>query len=88
MRTFHRLQLLYLLLTTICVELSTSVLITLSKPVHPHQKQSSLDSNLVLVLSICASHSADQIAFGGDGGNRTPVQNTFLVASYNHNHVV
>ena len=23
--------------------------------------------------------------FGGDGGIRTPVQNTFLVASYNHN---
>ncbi len=59
MRTFHRLHLVDLLLTTLCVELSTSVLFALSKPFHPHQKQSSLDSNLVLVLSICASHSAD-----------------------------
>lgn len=84
MRNVHRLHLLGLLLTTLCVVLSTLLLFAPSKPVHPHQKQSSLDSNLVLVLSICASHSAGQIAFGGDGGNRTPVQNTFLIASYSN----
>jgi hypothetical protein len=38
MRTFHRLRLLNLLLTSTPDELSTSVLFALSKPVHPHQK--------------------------------------------------
>jgi hypothetical protein len=93
MRTFHRLHLLGLLLRPSSLNpngfriavLSTLLLFALSKPVHPHQKQSSLDSNLVLVLSICASHGADQIVFGGDGRNRTAVQNTFLFASYSNN---
>jgi hypothetical protein len=77
MRTVLRLHLLVLLFTTLCVELSTSVLFALSKPGHPHQKQT---------LGRQPKLSVTQSAFGGDGRNRTAVQNTFLVASYNHNY--
>jgi hypothetical protein len=38
MRTFHRLQLLDLLLTSTPDVLSTLLLFALSKPSHPHQK--------------------------------------------------
>ena len=61
-----------------------SLLIALSKPDQAHQKHYCLDSNLVLVLSICASHSADNNAFGGPGRNRTAVQDTVQSTSYDH----
>jgi hypothetical protein len=78
MRKLHRLHLLCLLdLRSSPTELSTSVLFALSKPVHPHQKHI-----LVSYVSVCYEHT--ECAFGGDEGSRTPVQNTFLVASYNH----
>lgn len=35
-----------------------------------------------IIVSVCYEHT--EYAFGGDEGSRTPVQNTFLVASYNH----
>ena len=80
MRTFHRLRLLDLLLATICVELSTSILFALSKPGHPHQKHTVWN----FIVSIVISLTSRQYVFGGDGRNRTAVQNTFLVASNNH----
>jgi len=47
MRTFHRLHLLDLLLTTLCVVLSTLLLFALSKPFHPQQQHTI--SNMLLV---------------------------------------
>ena len=86
MRTVRRLRLRFLLLRPSfpnpngfhIAKLSTSILVALSKPSHPHQKH-----NHVSYVSICYVHI--DYAFGGGGENRTPVQNTFLVASYNHN---
>ena len=45
----------------------------------PHQRYTSLDLNLVLVLSICASHSADQCIHGGGGGYCTHVRNVYSI---------
>ena len=42
MRTVRRLRLRFLLFTTLCVVLSTCVLVALSKPSHPHQKYFSM----------------------------------------------
>jgi hypothetical protein len=39
MRTVRRLRLRCLLFTTLCVVLSTLLLIALSKPSHPHHKK-------------------------------------------------
>jgi hypothetical protein len=84
MRTFRRLHLLNLLFTTLCVELSTSILFTLSKPVLAHQKH----SGTPFLLNAGNDQDLHQNAFGGPGENRTRVQNTFLVASYNHIHII
>jgi len=77
MRTVSRLRLLLFSFNVFSDKLSTSVLVALSKPSHPHQKH-----NHVSYVSICYVHI--DYAFGGGGENRTPVQNTFLVASHNH----
>ena len=45
--------------------------------IQPHQKH-----NHVSYVSICYVHI--DYAFGGGGENRTPVQNTFLFASYSN----
>ena len=82
MHNFRHLHLLDLLFTTLCVELSTSILIALSKPGHPHQKHP-LRPLVMLHPSIWVSPKGID-TFGGDGRNRTAVQNTFLVASHNH----
>lgn len=43
-RNAHRLRLFYLLFTTLCVGSSIFLLFALSKPGHPHQKYTGLDS--------------------------------------------
>jgi len=86
MRTVRRLRLRFLLLRPSfpnpngfhIAKLSTSVLVALSKPSHPHQKY------IATVSMFATDNSVRQYTFGGGGENRTPVQNTFLVASYNH----
>ena len=77
MRTFHRLRLLYLCdLRPSSAGLSIFVLITLSKLCTPIKSIPSL---------LKVYQQADsQYAFGGGGGIRTPVQNTFRLTSYSH----
>jgi len=65
-------------------ELSVFLLVAPSKLIQAHQKHSNLDSNLVLVLSICASHSADQNVYGGPGRYCPAVRDTFQLTSYNY----
>ena len=78
MRTVSRLRLLLFSFYTYSGELSTSILVALSNLGQPHQKHIH-----VSYVSVCYVHT--EYAFGGAGGIRTPVQNTFLVASYNYN---
>jgi hypothetical protein len=62
---------LHLLFWTNCRSFLTDYLhnfYTSVNPWHPQYRYVSLDSNLVLVLSICASHSADRHIYGGGGG--------------------
>ena len=57
--------------------LSTYLLFALSKPGHPHQKY-------IATFVFATDNSVRQYTFGGGGGNRTLVQNTFLSASYSN----
>ena len=81
MRTVRRLRLRFLLFTTLCVVLSTQLLIALSKPSHPHQKY-------IATFVFATDNSVRQYTFGGGGGNRTLVQNTFYIASYSNSYII
>jgi len=73
--------------------LSTLLLIALSKPSHPHQKYItcrllvSLRLELIEPFADCPT-IGEQYTFGGGGENRTPVQNTFLFASYSNSYII
>ncbi len=84
MRTFHRLRLLYLCdLRSSSTGLSIFVLVTLSNLGQAHQKHTK-DSNLISRI-VPYNQSDWQCVYGGPGGIRTPVQNTFRLTSYSHN---
>jgi hypothetical protein len=82
MRTVRRLRLRCFSFYVFSDKLSTSVLVTLSKPSHPHQKY------IAIVSMFATDNSVRQYISGGGGENRTPVQNTFLVASHNHSPII
>jgi len=82
MRTVSRLRLLLFSFYVFSDKLSTSVLVALSKPSHPHQKY------IATVSMFATDNSVRQYTSGGGGENRTPVQNTFLVASHNHSSII
>ena len=91
MRTVRRLRLRILLdLRSSPTVLSTHVLVALSNLGHPHQKYItcrllvSLRLELIEPFADCPT-IGEQYTFGGGGGIRTPVQNTFLFASYSNN---
>ena len=84
MRTVRRLRLRFLLdLRSSPTVLSTLLLVALSNLYQAHQKHTK-DSNLI--SRIVPNNQSDwQCVYGGPGGIRTPVQNTFLSASYSNN---
>jgi hypothetical protein len=79
----YRLHLLSLLdLRSSPTVLSTLLLFALSKPVHPHQK------HIIPTRALRGFFHLGQLcAFGGPGGIRTPVQNTFLFVSYSNKNI-
>ena len=80
MRTFHRLRLLDLVFTPTLVSCPLLYLLPCRNLVIPIRS--------IICRRFCyAGNDQDlkEYAFGGDGRNRTAVQNTFRVASHNHN---
>jgi hypothetical protein len=96
MRTVRRLRLRFLLLRPgypnpngFCfAELSTSILLALSKPMQAHQKRNRAPRTItatIPIANLAKSSSITYSPFGGPGRGRTAVQNTFLSASYSNN---
>jgi len=77
MRTVRRLRLRCFSFNIYSDVLSTLLLFALSNLGQAHQKY-----NPVSYVSICYGHI--DYTFGGPGGICTPVQNTFLFASYSN----
>ena len=57
---------------------------------HPHQKHTLSRYYFTTIICTIALFqvSSDVCAFGGGGENRTPVQNTFLFASYSNTSII
>ena len=96
MRTVRRLRLRYLVFMSSLTSCPLLYYLPCRNQVHPHHNQSvspltqstvhsaasPVDSQQSLRKSLILCHI--QTPYGGDGGIRTPVQNTFRVASYNY----
>jgi len=85
MRTVSRLRLLFFSFYTYSGELSTSILVALSNLGQPHHKKICMHIRVINKNITINSYVFILPFYGGAGGIRTPVQNTFLVASYNYN---